>query len=259
MEIIEAEVVCHEQVSADYRLIRLFCPSVASAARPGQFVHLRIPGCGALTLRRPFSIFGADEGSISILYKCVGQGTQILADVLAGRKISLIGPLGNGFPSKQDDTFPVLVAGGYGVAPLLFFARETKSNGILFVGARTSADILYVDDFKEIGWEVQVATDDGSAGRSGLVTGILDDWLSNDLGKRTPEFFACGPEGMLRAVGDRSMAGTWKGWLSLDKHMGCGVGVCLACVQKVRYEDGSEERVRVCKDGPIFEAADIVW
>ncbi|MCK5851335.1 MAG: dihydroorotate dehydrogenase electron transfer subunit, partial [Kiritimatiellae bacterium] len=240
-------------------LIRLFCPSIASSARPGQFVHLRIPGRDGPTLRRPFSILQADNDDISILYKCIGQGTKTLTKILAGDKISIIGPLGNGFPRQQDDTFPVLVGGGYGVAPLLYFARETEPKGILFVGAGTSADILCIDNFRELGWEVHVATDDGSTGHAGLVTDILENWLKKDLGTRKPEFFACGPRGMLKAVGDRAMAGKWKAWLSIDKHMGCGVGVCLACVQKIRHENGKEELARVCRDGPIFEAADIVW
>jgi len=222
-------------------------------------VHLRIPGCDALTLRRPFSIFRADEDNVSILYKYIGQGTGILANVLAGCKISLIGPLGNGFPHKQDDTFPVLVGGGYGVAPLLYFAREIESRGVLFVGAGTSSDILCVDEFRELGWKVEVATEDGSTGEPGLVTDILDEWLSGAGKGQTPEFFACGPHGMLKAVGDRAIAGGWKAWLSMDKNMGCGVGVCLACVQRIKRENGNEEWARVCSDGPVFEAREIVW
>lgn len=105
---------------------------------------------------------------------------------------------------------------------------------------------------------------DGSLGTKGLVTDVLDKWLAensalDDYSPAGQELFACGPDGMLRALGERSVAGGFKGWLSLDKHMGCGVGACLACVQKLRAADGQGYWGRVCKDGPIFEAQEIVW
>ena len=103
---------------------------------------------------------------------------------------------------------------------------------------------------------MRLATDDGSLGMRGLVTTPLDAWLSDAA--QEPEFFACGPNGMLKAVGERAIAGNWKGWLSLDRHMGCGVGACLACVQKIR-RDGAETLARVCKEGPIFESREVVW
>ena len=100
-------------------------------------------------------------------------------------------------------------------------------------------------------------------GRRGWVTEALDPWLETELGGRTPEFFACGPNGMLKAVGDRAIRGNWKAWLSLDRHMGCGVGACLACVQKVRKPGadagGGTAWARVCRDGPVFEGRQIVW
>ena len=96
-------------------------------------------------------------------------------------------------------------------------------------------------------------------GSQGLVTSVLDAWLATLGSTASPEFFACGPDGLLKAVGERVIAGGWRGWLSLDKHMGCGVGACLACVQKIRLAEGSVVWKRVCKDGPIFETREIVW
>jgi dihydroorotate dehydrogenase electron transfer subunit len=113
--------------------------------------------------------------------------------------------------------------------------------------------------FLELGWEVQIATEDGSMGIKGFVTAALDDWLANRDDNIIPEFFVCGPDGLLKAIGDRAIAGDWQGWLSLDKHMGCGVGACLACVQKIKNGDGAEVWKRVCKDGPVFESREIVW
>ena len=131
--------------------------------------------------------------------------------------------------------------------------------GFVFIGGATAEDILCADELESLDWEVRIATEDGSLGEKGLVTTILDGWLADRDEEIGPEFFACGPDGMLKAVGDRAIGTGCRGWLSLDKHMGCGVGACLACVQRVRAEDGTETWKRVCRDGPIFEAREIVW
>jgi dihydroorotate dehydrogenase electron transfer subunit len=209
-------------------------------------------------LRRPFSVFDADAGVLSLLYKVVGRGTSAMMSVRVGDNISIIGPLGNGFPESMPNTIPLLVAGGYGVAPLYLLAKRMRTRGLLFVGGRGSDDILCVDLFRELGWQVEIATEDGTIGEKGFVTVALEHWLEHNH-NLVPEFFVCGPDGLLRAVGNRAIAGGWRGWLSLDKHMGCGVGACLACVQKIREEDGTVVWKRVCKDGPVFEAREIVW
>ena len=180
-----------------------------------------------------------------------------MQDLKIGDSVSLIGPLGNGFPLALPATvIPVLVAGGYGVAPLYFLARHLPRRGVLFIGGAKAIDILLADEFRKLAWDVRIATDDGSLGVKGLVTVPLDSWLQE--GKGIPEFYACGPNGMLKAVGDRAIQGNWKAWLSLDRHMGCGVGACLACVQKVRL-NGQDTLARVCKDGPVFESRDVIW
>lgn len=252
-------VVSHEPMGPNYRVLTLKLPELAPLARPGQFVHLRIAQLHDAVLRRPFSIYQVEGKHLSILYKTVGRGTASMQDLRIDDPVSIVGPLGNGFPLEVPDTVtPVLVAGGYGVAPLYFLARRLKRRGVLFIGGAKAVDILLMDDFLELGWEVQVATDDGSLGVKGLVTAPLDAWLQTELKGSRPDFFACGPNGMLKAVGDRAIKGDWKAWLSLDRHMGCGVGACLACVQKVRLS-GQETLARVCKDGPIFEARDVIW
>jgi dihydroorotate dehydrogenase electron transfer subunit len=150
------------------------------------------------------------------------------------------------------------VAGGYGVAPLYFLAVRMPQRGVLFVGGATAADILLADAFRDLGWTVQIATEDGSLGTRGWVTAPLDAWLKTNAGGNDPEFFACGPNGMLRAVGTRAATGGYPAWLSLDRHMGCGVGACLACVQRV-LKEGRETLVRVCTEGPVFAARDVLW
>jgi dihydroorotate dehydrogenase electron transfer subunit len=257
MPLCEVVIVDQKPVSGGYCLLRLAAPEPAAAAQPGQFIHLRIPGLETTALRRPFSIYRAADGELAILYKRVGRGTDVLAALPAGTRLSLMGPLGNGFPLAAGDGPPILVGGGYGVAPLVFLASRLPCKGVVLLGGRRAADVLCADDFAALGWPVEVATQDGSLGTEGLVTDLLDRHLAAE-GPR-PELFACGPDGMLRAVGSRAIAAGCRAWLSLDHHMVCGIGACLACVQQVRGADGGIRIARVCKDGPIFEARDIIW
>jgi len=258
MQIEKAIVKTHDLVGGDYRELVLSAPVTAEAAVPGQFVHLRVPRLDGSVLRRPFSIYRARDGRLAILYKAVGRGTRAMESIAAGDTVDMIGPLGNGFPLDSIGENPALVAGGYGVAPLSFLATEVSVRGTVFIGGATARDILCVGDFESLGWTVRITTEDGSLGEKGLVTAALDDWAATQQGA-SPVYYACGPDGMLRAVGERAVAAGHTGWLSLDKHMGCGVGACLACVQKIRANDGRVDWKRVCKDGPIFEASVIEW
>ena len=233
-------------------------PGIAGAVKPGQFIHLRVPRLDGAVLRRPFSIYKAAGRQLTILYKCIGSGTHAMKSIGVGDDVSILGPLGNGFPKIGSKSFPVAVAGGFGVAPLALVATRMKRKGIVFIGGAKADDILCVQDFKDLGWDVRIATQDGSLGEEGLVTKILDAWLAEHEEACLPEFFACGPDGMLKAVGARAMAIEAKAWLSLDKHMGCGVGACLACVQKIKCGD-EVVQIRVCREGPVFEASTIVW
>lgn len=259
MHLEDATVINHDSVQGGYRLLVLRSPRVAPEVRPGQFVHLRVPGLDTAVLRRPFSVYNVEGGELSILYKDVGRGTAAMTRLRAGETVSLIGPLGRGFPAAQEGRCPVLVAGGYGMAALYLVARGSAARGTVFVGGRSAQDILCVKEFESVGWDVKVATEDGSLGVRGLVTDALDGWLEQLPADRVPELFACGPNGMLRAVGERALARGWTAWLSMDTHMGCGVGACLTCVQKIRTAAGGWEWARVCREGPVFECRDVVW
>jgi dihydroorotate dehydrogenase electron transfer subunit len=255
-----ATILEHRDYGAGYRLLRLAAPQIAPQVQPGQFVHVRVPRLEAGVLRRPFSVFQAENDALTLLYKAVGHGTAVLTDAAPGAAVSLLGPLGNGFPlALPADRAPVLVAGGYGMAALYLVARRLPVKGVVFVGGRSTQDVLCVEDFEALGWKVQVATEDGTRGARGLVTVPLDAWLAQPHGKPTPEFFACGPNAMLHAIGDRAIAGGWRAWLSVDRHMGCGVGACLTCVVKVQDADGAWLWARACKEGPVFEARQIRW
>ncbi len=253
-------VVNHERVGAAYRRLDLASSIISPRVRPGQFVHLRVPNVAGTVLRRPFSVYRAERDCLSVLYKCVGRGTEAMAALAPGSDVSLLGPLGNGFPTEEPG-FPVLVAGGYGMAALYLLARTLPAAGAVFVGGATGADVLCVEDFEALGWPVHIATEDGSRGVRGRVTEALDPWMDGPGAGKPLSFFACGPNGMLRAVGDRCIARGRTGWLSMDRHMGCGVGACLACVQRIR-DPGQPDRTRwarVCRDGPVFECREIVW
>jgi dihydroorotate dehydrogenase electron transfer subunit len=255
-----AIILEHRDCGAGYRLLRLAAPQIAPQVQPGQFVHLRIPRLEASVLRRPFSVYKAEGGELALLFKAVGRGTGLLAVAAAGEQVSLLGPLGHGFPlDLPTGRVPVLVAGGYGMAALYLVAKRLPITGVVFVGGRSAPDILCVEEFEKLGWKVHVATEDGSRGARGLVTSPLDAWLAEERGQRVPEFFACGPNGMLEVVGQRAMAGGWRAWLSVDRHMCCGVGACLTCVVKLKDADGAWLWARSCKEGPVFECRQIHW
>lgn len=259
MNLEDSRVLTHAVYAGDYRLLVLKAPQIAAAVVPGQFVHVLVPDRAGLTLRRPFSVFGAEGDEIRVLYKPVGRGTRAMAEVLdQGDTVSVMGPLGNGFPAPDADHEPALVAGGYGVAPLLFLARRAETRGTVFIGGRGAADVLCAEDFRALEWEVRVTTEDGALGAQGLVTEAVREWLDARSDGRPPEFFACGPDGMLRAVGELARATGNTAWVSMDRHMACGVGACLACVLKVRRH-GAEKWVRACRDGPVFDASELVW
>lgn len=252
-------VIEHRVFQGDYRLLRLSAPVIGPLVQPGQFVHLRIPRFEHAVLRRPFSVFKADAGGISILYKSVGKGTAALTTVAEGEPVNLLGPLGTGFPGIGKTKIPVLVAGGYGNAALYLQAAKLPAKGVAFFGGRSAIDILCVEEFKALGWDVRVTTDDGSLGQKGLVTAALDPWLAeNKTNFHSLELFACGPNAMLKAVGDRAIQHGLTAWLSMDRNMACGVGACLTCVIKRKTAD-SWEWARCCKDGPVFEAREILW
>lgn len=247
------KVVSHTSIGTGYRFLVFEAPKMAAELVPGQFVHVKVPALEMSALRRPFSVFDAADGKVTVLYKTVGRGTAALNAVQAGDELSVLGPLGHGFPLKCDGV-PLLVGGGYGVAPLHFLAKRLKGCK-LFIGGRTAADLLAIDQFKALGVEVFTATNDGSAGVKGLVTDPLDDVLAN-LRERGAKFelFACGPDPMLRAIALRATGTGSKGWISMDRHMICGVGACYACIQKTVRGNS-----RCCVEGPVFAAEDLKW
>ncbi|MDZ4200231.1 MAG: dihydroorotate dehydrogenase electron transfer subunit [Kiritimatiellia bacterium] len=259
MKIETSILLSHESVSGGYRVLTFEAPDISRQVRPGQFLHIRLPAPADAILRRPFSVFRADPPQMKILFKPVGRGTEAMLNLKPGDELNLLGPLGNGFPQPAADALPILIAGGYGMAALYLQARACPRPGIAFFGGARAGDILCVPDFEALGWNVRVATQDGTLGDRGLVTGPLDRWLKEERDGRKIEAFACGPNGMLRAIADRAAAGDWTAWVSMDRNMGCGVGACLTCVQKIRDPEGGWVWERVCREGPVFDSRTVVW
>ena len=255
----KCEILVHDELAAGYRLLVVKAPGMAPQLVPGQFVHVKVPALEKSALRRPFSVFNAEDGRAYILYKTVGRGTAALNAAKVGETLEIIGPLGHGFPVKCDGA-ALLVGGGYGVAPLYFLAKRLIASGwkgrlAVFIGGRTETDLLAVEEFRSLGVELHLATNDGSKGVKGLVTDPLDDEIIKirEAGGKF-ELFACGPDPMLKAVALRATGTKSKGWISMDRHMICGVGACYACIQKTVRGNS-----RCCVEGPVFAAEDLVW
>jgi dihydroorotate dehydrogenase electron transfer subunit len=251
------QIVSNERDTDLYFRLIARAPQIAPLAQPGQFAHVRILPLREALLRRPFSIFQVSGETLSILYKTIGKGTEVLSRMRPGEELSMIGPLGHGFTVPQPNgERPLLVAGGYGMAALYLLAQRSPQKGIVFVGGRRRVDILCEEEFHALGWEVRVMTEDGSHGETGLVTHALLTELKRPTTGR--KLFGCGPTPMLKAVGRLAAEFGLPAELSLDEHMGCGIGVCLTCVVPIKAGD-SWEYQRTCTDGPVFDSREVAW
>ncbi|MFA5311465.1 MAG: dihydroorotate dehydrogenase electron transfer subunit [Candidatus Omnitrophota bacterium] len=232
-------------------------PSLGRASKPGQFLNVKISEGLKPFLRRPFSIHNISGGKLEILYDVVGEGTRVFSGKKSGNYLDLIGPLGKGFDYRGTrGKRVILIAGGIGVAPLLFLSKEIKSRDkLVLIGARTRDQVLCEKEFQNSGSGVMISTDDGSLGFSGRVTDLLKNIISTGKkGRGAIQLYACGPGPMLKEVCNIAMANNLQAQVSLEEHMGCGIGACLGCV--VKTKNGLK---RVCKEGPVFDAKELIW
>jgi dihydroorotate dehydrogenase electron transfer subunit len=267
----------NRRIARDTFLIRLDDPETARAIRPGQFVMIRPRDGTDPLLGRPFALYdvsreGGQPAAIDIVYQVIGKGTAWLAGRRQGDDVSTWGPLGNGFPSRPGGSAVVFVAGGIGQTPFLALGRwwlgkecygaegeavdRPVSSADLLYGVRTSEYLAGVDDFRRAGIGVELATDDGSAGHHGFVTDLLTRRLAS--GKRPALVAGCGPPPMLAAVARITAEAGVRCLLSLENHMACGFGACFSCVAPIRQADGSTDLRRVCVEGPVFDARQVV-
>ncbi len=246
-----SEVVSLREVMPGVFLMWLLAPAIARAAKPGQFVMLR---CGSQTfLRRPLSVHrvSADRQQLAFLFAAVGKGTGWLAGLKPGQQLDLLGPLGTGFQVDANASRLLLVAGGLGVAPLGFLADEARlagKNVTLLLGAATAAALCPAELLPGVDACLS-ATDDGTHGHRGFVTHLLADALPE-----AQQVFACGPLPMLRALAADTSLSRYRTQVSLEIRMACGLGVCYGCT--INTVHGLRQ---VCKYGPVFEMADILW
>lgn len=243
-----APVISNHEILPSSYLMWLEPPDIACEAKPGQFVMVR---CEDETiLRRPFSIHQRNGDSIAILYTPVGKGTKWLSQRQTGDKIDLLGPLGNGFTINPSSKNLLLVAGGIGIAPLCFLAKETSNRKLsikMLAGASTSA-LLYPQEL--LPCETETATEDGTSGLKGLATGLVPGYVN-----WADQIFACGPMPMYREMyAKRAQMKGKPVQISLEVRMGCGFGVCFGCTVKTR-----QGLKQVCQDGPVFDLEDICW
>jgi dihydroorotate dehydrogenase electron transfer subunit len=259
----KAKVIKNIAVAPKYYKIALSCSPIAKDANAGQFVAIKITDSYEAFLRRPFSIHKLSGPGIEILYEIVGKGTEILSQKKAGEYLDIIGPLGNGFDLgvNTNDRTPILVAGGIGVAPLIFLAEKlaeipnpkSQIPNLVLIGAKTRSGVLCEKEFIKLGCNVKIATDDGSRGYKGYVTGLLKKELST-INYQLSTIYACGPRPMLKETAAISKKYNIPAQVSLEEHMACGIGACLGCA--VNTKQGYK---RVCQDGPVFDADEIVW
>ena len=255
------EVISNELVAANHYLLRCSCPEIAASALPGQFIHVLIPQGSGLLLRRPFTIYTIEGDEITMLYQLIGEGTTVLSGLKRSDSIRVLGPLGNTFEILPVPNPAIIVGGGAGIASLMLLAaalREADVRVLGLVGSMNQARLLSVEDLKAIGVETHIATDDGSVGHHGFVTELLTHILET-YEMQNPIIYACGPDGMLRAVTKVGLDYHIPTQLAIESRMGCAMGVCLGCVCKVQMPGGESEYQRVCTEGPVFNAEDIVW
>jgi dihydroorotate dehydrogenase electron transfer subunit len=250
MKVLRTRITEVEYPAPEYALLR-FAGDESIPAKPGEFVMVRGNWGVHPVLPRAFSLVECGEFG-SILVKPVGEGTERLAAMSVGDELVVFGPLGNGYDIARSPGRPVLVAGGVGVAPLLFLAREFARQGIrstFLYGARTEHDLPLAPEIAEVA-DLVITTEDGSRGEQGLITAPLRRVLQEDAGRVV---YTCGPEGMLHAVADVSQGSGVACQVALEAPMACGMGTCKGCA--VMATDG---RYRyVCYDGPVFDAAAI--
>ena len=217
---------------------------VSDITAPGQFVNIKLDG---FYLRRPISVCDAENGTLTLIYKAVGEGTEKMAKTEIGANWDILSGLGNGYDLTKAGKRPVLLGGGAGVPPMYMLCKELVKMGAeptVILGFGKSDEIFYEQEFKALGAKVIVTTVDGSYGVKGFVTDALN-------GLDYTYFYTCGPEPMLRAVYDKTET---SGQFSFEERMGCGFGACMGCSCKTKY--GNK---RICRDGPVLVKEEIIW
>ena len=235
-------IVKNEKIANDVYLMVLK-GDTSDITAPGQFVNIKLDG---LYLRRPISVCDYDNETLTLIYKAVGRGTEMMSEMTAG-ELDILTGLGNGYTIDDTSDKVLVIGGGVGVPPMYNLAKELKKSGkevIAILGFNSASDVFFEKEFSDVCDNVYVTTADGSYATKGFVTDVLGD-LSYDY------FYTCGPEPMLKALYDSTVT---SGQFSFEERMGCGFGACMGCSCKTKY--GNK---RICKDGPVLVKEEIIW
>jgi dihydroorotate dehydrogenase electron transfer subunit len=251
----KSRIIENIPLNAHHSLLTLSLPEGIIEPRPGQFYMIEVNKGADPLLKRAFSLFRRTPEGFQLLYRIKGRGTSLLREMKRDSTIDILGPLGNHYPAPAPGHLPLVIAGGVGIASVFSFLHQNQGRAVLFYGARSGNEIFMIDELRKISKEVYVSTDDGSLGKKGNVVEHLADYLSekrDDAGKYT--LYSCGPHPMLKALSVLSAAENITAFVSMEENMACGLGACLGCV--VKTKTGYQ---RVCKEGPVFRADEIVW
>lgn len=245
---VSCEIVYKREIAKGIFDFRVNSNELCSLASPGQFAHIKVPG---KILRRPISICDVQNDIMRFVFEIKGEGTEILARAKVGDELDMLAPLGKGFKLSKNKK-ALFVGGGIGVPPLLY-ASKGFEDSVAIIGFRNKDFVILEDSFIKSGSKTIVTTDDGTYGRHGFVTEPLLEVIDT-----VDEVYACGPTPMLKAVAKICREHAKSCQVSLEERMGCGVGACLVCACKTK-KNGDETYSHVCKDGPVFDAAEVIW
>lgn len=238
----------NKKVSNDTYQITIKNKVISREAKPGQFVSVL---CPPLLIRRPFSIAGIKEDTLTIIYKLKGQGTEFLSILTPGKMLDILGPLGTGFTIHNKQS--LLIGAGVGTAPILFLYDELKKHNnktTILSGFNTSPNIekLYSNDCLLI-------TEDGSSGNKGQITSYIEKKL---LSYKPEIIYACGPKIVLKYIVELAIKHNIQTEVALEEIFACGIGACMGCAIEIKENDQIVNK-RICKDGPVFKGEAIIW
>ena len=276
----DGEVISIETFAGDQFIQRIRAPKCAAAAKAGSFVHITCDQ--TLPMRRPLSIMRASDEWIEVLYKTTGGGLQLLSRKHAGDVVSILGPIGMPFNPDPSRPHALLIGGGVGIPPMVFLADVLRDNSnyrpLAILGSEIPFPFSLVESKLEFpgiadnrrstmplleSWEVPTrltSMSDFAGCHQGFVTDLAEQWLKNadEDARRQTEIFSCGPTPMLKAVAELAARYDVACKISLEEYMACAVGGCAGCTVQVQTDAGPAMK-RVCVDGPVFDAATVVW
>lgn len=250
----KAKIIAQKEIAQDIFDMTISFPDGAKTAVPGQFMTLYCNE-GIRLLPRPISICGIDKdaGTIRMVYRIAGEGTKEFSYMKPGDTLEVMGPLGNGFTKKEKKA--ILIGGGIGIPPMLELAKQLKCEKTMVLGYRDDKNLFLKEEFEALG-DVKIATDDGSLGVHGTVIDAIEEYkVQGDV------IYACGPMPMLKALAEYATEHSMEAQISLEERMACGIGACLGCICKSKEKDAhtNVNNKRICKEGPVFDAKEVVF